>query len=155
MLPTGDDNKSAPEYVYSRIKEFCRDLQLIEVKDQFWLVLDKDRWRDDGVIRIWSEIHRNKRYDLRMAVSNPCFELWLYLHVSNLDDPMRDCRSVGAMLRKRINGYRKANPNMEILCPGVDDAVARAKRLDVDCTSPWPNNPGSHVYRLIEEIGSL
>lgn len=154
VLPSSD-NKSAPNHVHSRIKEFCNNLQLKEDKDQFWIVLDKDRWKEVNLTLIQSEIRRIKRYNLRLAISNPCFEIWLYLHICDINSRLSNCKAAERMLRKELGVYNKSNPDMSIFCPRVDAAINRAENLDTNKKSPWPLNPGSRIYMLIKEIKNL
>ena len=116
VLPS-ENNNSAPNHVYLRIKEFCDNLQLKEDKDQFWIVLDKDRWKEATLILIQSETRKIKRFHLRMAISNPCFEIWLYLHIRDINSRPNNCKTAERMLREEIGAYNKSNPDMDIFCP--------------------------------------
>jgi hypothetical protein len=50
--------------------------------DVLWLVIDTDRWGDKQLSEVTSECV-SKHF--RLAVSNPCFELWLILHYEDSD----------------------------------------------------------------------
>lgn len=154
VLPS-EDNNSAPNHVLSRIKKYCNCLDLKEEKDQFWLVVDKDRWKDWKLAHIYSEIRKMKNSDWQMAISNPCFEVWLYLHVSELNESVKNGKTAKTMLRNIIGVYNEKNLDMDSFCSGVDKAIERAEKLDVNQDSPWPLNPGSRVYLLIKEINNL
>lgn len=150
-----EDNKSAPVHVLSRIKEYCESLQLKEKRDQFWLVVDKDRWKEWKLASIYSEIRKMKKSDWRIAISNPSFEVWLYLHVGDLNDEIKNGKTAKSMLRSTIGVYNEKNLDMDLFCSGVDKAIERAEKLDSNYDCPWPPNPCSRVYLLIKEINNL
>ena len=49
----------------------------LEKDDELWVMIDVDRWNKSTLQEIAKEA-RQKGY--RLAISNPCFELWLLLH---------------------------------------------------------------------------
>ncbi|MGA3099134.1 MAG: RloB family protein [Bryobacteraceae bacterium] len=121
--------------------------------DHVWCVFDvdehpylpeaKQQARDNGI---------------EVAVSNPCFELWLLLHFCDqrahiergpLQEKCRKCR-------KEMRGYEKQLPT-SLLHTLYADALQRAMALD-----EWQErrgcaeaNPSTGVYRLMEQIRTL
>ena len=77
-----EDCKSAPKYVYERLKQFVEQYDL-QPDDQLWLVIDKDRWPDEQLSEVCRRAVGRRRPQCQLAISNPCFELWLYLHHSD------------------------------------------------------------------------
>jgi len=146
VLPTGDDNKSAPEYVLERLDAFKEQYDLNE-EDMLWLVLDVDRWGDKNLSQVCSEA-RQKNYNL--AISNPCFEVWLYLHFDDLHPEDRTCREFKARLRTLLGGYKSSNLDLSKYKPYIADAVKRAKSLHPPSSHNWPPTLGTHVYKLVE-----
>lgn len=53
----------------------------LESDDELWLVIDKDRWTDAMLSHVAKECAQDDY--LHVAMSNPCFELWLLLHLVN------------------------------------------------------------------------
>ena len=146
------DNRSAPEYVLERLISYKDDYQLDD-NDELWLMIDVDRWGDKKL----SEIARyaNQR-GYGMAVSNPCFEVWLYLHFSLISGNISNCGRVKQMLKNKIGGYKSGNIPAEKFEPFVEDAVDRAKSIDSKSDEQrWPNKTGTHVYRVVENILAL
>jgi len=169
VLATGLEGDSSPGAVLNRLEEFRNRYDLGD-GDQLWLVVDVDRWGD----RKLRDICRDARDRFAAAVSNPCFELWLYLHFFDAADLAGSewealvaassgnrSRAMAAQLRARLLerdgiGYDKATLTFARFRPGIDDAIARARALDVDPTERWPRTfPGTHVYRLAEELRAL
>ena len=76
-----DSNESSPENVYEQIRKFMSEYN-IEDDDQLWIVVDKDKWKDKMLSAVAQYCAQND--NLRFCVSNPCFELWLLLHIENI-----------------------------------------------------------------------
>jgi hypothetical protein len=166
VLPTGEDGKSSPESVVSRVADFQRQFDLGN-EDELWVVLDVDRWK----ARQLHDICRSARGKYKMAVSNPCFELWLFLHLAepNFSGEEWDAvlwkahqnpsRAMKLWLRKHLaeqGGYQENNLQFERFHPSIPEAIERAKALDVDPTESYPQTfPGTHVYRLAERLRSF
>ena len=87
-----------------------------------------------------------------VAVSNPCFEAWLLLHHTDatLPDTAAACE---VELRTLLGGYNKTQLRPEMFTfEAVSDACGRARSLDLTPQDRWPQQPGSHVYRLVEPL---
>jgi hypothetical protein len=152
VLETGSDNKSAPKYVFDRLNLFKEQFDLDE-DDMLWLVIDVDRWNKDGELsQICSEA-KQKSYHL--AVSNPCFEVWLCLHFGDLDPEDRTCKQFKSSLGKILGSCNSSNLDLSPYQPYLADAVARAKILHSDLQQNWPPTLGTHVYRLVEILLQL
>ncbi|OQA21093.1 MAG: hypothetical protein BWY63_01378 [Chloroflexi bacterium ADurb.Bin360] len=156
-----DATHSAPEAVLQSLDEFYRQYQLKE-QDELWLVLDTDRWGTAKLAGIATLCYQ-KGY--LMAASNPCFELWLLLHLRSLDgysvetlDDFRINRKTGDRTRLErellalLGEYNKAAPKTEAFLPHVGVAIERARALDIHSEDRWPQDLGTRVYLLAEHI---
>jgi len=149
ILSTGDDNKSAPQYVLERLDKF-KDLYDFNEEDEFWLVLDIDRWiKKDQLIAVCPQA-KQKGYQL--AISNPCFEIWLCLHFGDLHPEDKTCKHFGARLKAVLGGYSKSNLNVSAYKSNVNNAIARSRSLDLKPNEYWTSQLGTHVYKLVERI---
>jgi hypothetical protein len=92
--------------------------------------------------------------EIRVAISNPCFEFWLMLHfrdyrawLSN-DDARR--------IRRACDGRQDKGLLGAVYMPSRSLAAQRAKSIDVmhaDNGTVFPeDNPSSGVYRLIAAV---
>jgi hypothetical protein len=120
--------------------------------DQCWCVFDVE----------WPRNHPNLDRALQLAdaeginvaVSNPCFELWLILHFQNqtayLDNRTADAlsRRLDGRLGKRIDGA-KYMPLRRDACDRAADLIARHQR---DGTAFPNDNPSSTMYELMAAI---
>jgi hypothetical protein len=110
--------------------------------DQAWAVCDVDEYatneatsaaNESGVTLLWS---------------NPCFEIWLLLHHSDCFSFVENAKKAGDRLRAHVKNWDKTALDFALFRDGVDDAVARARKL-----SPPPDaNPSTAVWQLIEAL---
>jgi hypothetical protein len=87
-------------------------------------------------------------------VSNPCFELWLFLHLQNnrhFVDRHHCQRELGKICKSyRSNG--KSGYDAKSLMAAITKAIQRAKVLDVHPKDFWPKNQATRVYILVEKL---
>jgi hypothetical protein len=93
-------------------------------------------------------------HGIHLAVSNPCFELWLVLHFENqtafidTSDAERKSRKLDGRTGKRID----PSQYMERRQIAVKHAAALARR-HAQNQSPFPDdNPSSTMYELLAAI---
>jgi len=95
ILATTEDGKSAPEYVLERLDKF-KERYDISKDDMLWLVSEVDRWGDKKLSSVGSQARQRGYY---LAISNPCFEVWLTLHFEDINTQDRTCDNFKARLR--------------------------------------------------------
>ena len=96
--------------------------------------------------------HYQESNGIKLAISNPCFELWLLLHFQ--DNPgMHSRQKVQQMLRKHAPNYNKGVDYAKY-SGGYSEAVDRATRMDEAAANDGEAglNPTTGVYRLTELI---
>ena len=134
--------------------------------DEFWLIIDRDDWE---------EIHNHnfdklvddckKENNFFLSMSNPCFEIWLILHLKDINEYDESEKQKIIANNKISNaknhidivlgeiqgrGYNK-RPNPRIFLPLTNIAIERAKELNKE-NEDYPTQLGSHVYKLIEKL---
>lgn len=154
VLPT-EDGCSAPDSVLERLDAFREEYELLD-DDEFWLMLDTDHWIEPNHVanfrRVCSEASQ-KGYQL--ANSNPCFEVWLLLHVFPLDGTIQfaRCADVVEQLKAIPGEYSKKTIDAQYFpLSSIQDAVAQAENLDPNPTDRWPQSTGTHVYKLVRRL---
>ncbi len=157
-----DSDQSSPEHVFDQIHQFMSEYN-IEEDDQLWVVVDKDRWKVKMLAEIARYCAQNK--NLSFCVSNPCFELWLLLHIEDIatysDEQMdalaKNKKTNGkTWLKQRMKDltehYQESSYDAMALLQHVQSAIERAERLDVKPNDRWPQKVGTRVYRLAKSI---
>ncbi|MDN5334686.1 RloB domain-containing protein [Sphaerochaeta halotolerans] len=146
------DGCSAPAYVLENLKATAKKLDLGK-HDKLWLAIDKDRWKDQQIREVMGQ--KIRKMPIQVAVSNPCFELWLFLHFAPLpSSPINCSKAMGKELRKVKRTYRKNSLKPEEYESGFPHAMKEAGKTKVD-KEGVPTNPGTHVYLIMEEIQKL
>ena len=117
-------------------------------------MVDVDRNPEKTLSEICSECVRKK---IGLAISNPCFELWLFLHVGEVVSGQRlTRRKLESMLRQKLGSYNKSDLDIDTFLDKESIAVRAAKKLDQNPQDRWPQvNPGTYVYRVMEVILKL
>ncbi len=127
-------------------------------EDTAWAVFDGDEHRDANPDRWNDAIQIAQSKDIRLAVSNPCFELWYLLHYrSHTAEVTR--QKAFRLLKSHISDYEKAKTLWPSpLEPFTSEAIQRAKQLAsraaADELQPFPN-PCTNVYELVESLLAL
>lgn len=154
ILPT-EDGLSSPQHVLQRLDDFVGEYDLME-DDERWLMLDTDHWVQPNHVATFDDVcTRATQKGFHLAHSNPCFELWLLLHVTDLsqDEQFEKCRDVERRLKEILGAYNKRNIDCsQFPCDTIRVAVARAEKLDESPEDRWPPKTGSHVYRVIKKL---
>lgn len=166
-----NQNKSTPRQVMNRMDYYLtkhKDVFKPEENsdDEYWLVIDVDDHTDANHIEEWTNIlnecdEKNYQY----AISNPFFELWLYLHHMDISNEAYKYAVTKEHTYEKTNYYvtqmktngikmtgkgskkpRKEDFNIE----KIKNAIAKAKQLDQK--ERWPHSLGSTVYILVEKM---
>lgn len=148
ILATGEASDSAPQHVMERLNKFAHKYDLGEA-DTLWLVLDVDRWGSKNLSSVCRQA-KQKKYCL--AISNHCFEAWLYLHLNALNPNDTTCQHFKTRLRSMLGTYNSNNLDVAPFVEHIQDAVQRAKQLHPNTNQNWTPTPGSHVYRVVEML---
>ncbi len=120
--------------------------------DEVWCLFDVE----------WPKNHPNlkeaialaKRSNVKVAVSNPCFELWLLLHFQD-QNAWLDTNAAKRLLRRHDDGYDKGLNGASCMLLRAE-AARRARSLEGrhrDNGTSFPNNnPSSGMHRFLEAV---
>lgn len=119
---------------------------------EYWCVFDVEAPTQHA--RLLDAVQMARDNGISVAISNPCFELWLVLHYADHESWINndDCRS----LRRQHDGSQGKGLDGAAYMPRRHEAIMRAKRLETlhdSANREFPNdNPSSGVYNLLEAI---
>jgi hypothetical protein len=115
--------------------------------EEVWCVFDIDDHP-----RVTDAKQQARDNEVNLAISNPCFELWVLLHFQDQRAHISRAQ-LRALCREHLPDYKKELPT-ETLSPLYDQAATRARDLDV-----WQQEqgrqeatPSTGVYKLTEAI---
>lgn len=155
------DTNSAPNHVFKKLKREAKYEYNFKNTDELWMIIDTDRWRN--IPEIIKECKNLE--NMYVAVSNPCFELWLLLHIKNLSEYSEEELNlilqnakvtskknyIDTKITEILGSYNKSNPKPELYLLHLDLAIEQAINLD-DEQEDFPSKLGSHVYKLIQKL---
>lgn len=159
-----EQNNSSPEHVLKQLNDYKSKYDL-EADDELWLVVDKDRWTEAMLSHVATEC--SQEVAMHMALSNPCFELWLLLHMEDAaslspeeqEQWMKNRRRsknadpyLKVRLRQKMGSYHESSYDALTLIAHIEDAIERARALDKNPTDRWPQTLGTRVYLLAKSV---
>ena len=148
------DGASSPEHLVKRIEKYLEEFD-IGSGDQFWLVLDRDHWCDANHIKNFSAaLTQCRQKEISVAISDPCFEIWLLLHFGN--HPLKSglsCKDLGMLLKAARGNYNKTKIyNLGIQIEDVKAAVDRAALRPVKSCELPKQNYSTAVYLIVQDL---
>jgi hypothetical protein len=120
--------------------------------DEFWCVFDVEWPRNHPGVK--EAVQQARTNGIKLAVSNPCFELWLILHFQDhtawLDN------NQARRLRRQLDGSADKGLDAARYMPHTANAACRAAELDRrhlhDGTVFPHDNPSSGMHRLLGAV---
>lgn len=150
------DGRCAAIDVLARLKEVIaggKDRGDLRDDDQFWMIVDTDHYTQGPHVANFSKALKEAAdAGIRTAVSNPCFELWLLLHVRDVKEQLASATDVAVALKNDLGSYNKTKVPADRLVPHVQVAILRAASLDVGVVGGWPQSTGTQVHLLAEAL---
>jgi RloB-like protein len=120
--------------------------------DEIWCVFDVEAPRNHP--NLAKAVQLAADYDINLAISNPCFELWLILHFEDQTAFMttsaaeRRSRQIDGRKGKRID----AGLYLDSRRAAAQRALSLMKRHEADGTVFPEDNPSSSMYALLASI---
>lgn len=150
---------SSPKYVLSQLSDYKKEFGL-NSNDELCMVIDRDSqsWTEAELSLVAAQCE-SKQFVL--ALSNPCFEVWLLLHIKDIDEYSQQeisdlfsnkNEALKKEIRKLLGQYNPSNLNFSDFIESIDTAIHRASVLDTDPQARWPNNFGTRVYVPVKKI---
>ena len=140
-------HNSSPEHVLKRAQVYANNTDLIE-GDQMWIVVDVDRWPEEQLSILAQECYSR---GWNLAISNPCFEVWLCYHMEEDIPDGGEIKDSGYFKNHlsllTIEGY-----SPEVYSPLAFNAIEVAKAKDTNPGMRIPSYKVTHVYRLMEQM---
>lgn len=141
---------SAPNHFINRLHQYVGDKgSEPQMGDSIWFVLDVDRWSRAAIDNLIDACQQTKYWHI--AISNPCFEVWLNFHTGPITNNDAGCSDLKTMLGERIKGG--FHPNS--ICPLIHTAIEHASAADTHPDQEFPDYLQTKVYRLGEAMHEL
>lgn len=147
LAPDATQSLSAPKWLLDRLAAYIEQEGInIKTGDAVWVVMDVDRWKTEQLYELNTIC---KEAGWGYALSNPCFEIWLFMHIKNMEEAVS---STCQELKRELGASIKGGYNLEKFIPLVNDALSRSQALEDDLDSPIPNIKISRVHLAVTEL---
>ncbi len=117
--------------------------------DEIWCVFDVE-WPTNHP-DLNHSVERARQSGIRVAISNPCFELWLILHFQDHYGFLSSADAIS--LRHHLDGSTGKGLEPSMYMASISKAVNRASELNyyhLQNGTAFPrNNPSSGMYQLV------
>jgi len=160
-------DKGSDPFSVKKLLNWAKKEYGFKTSDEFWLIIDRDDWESIHKLSFDDLVTECKKEEnFYLAMSNPCFEIWLVLHLKNLTEFTDEEKALifenakidnknyidilVAQLQGGDRGYNK-RPNPNIYLPLTKTAIVRAKSNDI-FEEDYPKSIGTHLYKLIEQL---
>lgn len=154
VVPCGANPKTLVDYAVDKKKEAERQARKERDDnlkyDEIWCVFDVDLHEHIPAAKQKADANR-----INLAISNPCFELWLLLHFQEQSAHI-ERHHVQSACRGHMPRYDKEVP-FDLVFPRYREAVQRAEALEhwQETRGCAGENPSTGVHRLTERIMEL
>lgn len=135
----GKDPASLVEYAAAIRRRYS------ELFDEVWCVVDVDQF-DLSTARRQAEMNA-----VRLAISNPCFEVWLLLHFVDCRSPVQSAAEAVRRLKRHVPDYSKHELRFDRFEGGVADAITRAQGLG-EIGEEHMCNPSTGVWMVVDAV---
>lgn len=153
VVPT-EDCTSHAKHVLNRLLSLEA-----EVFDERWMLLDTDHCIEENHFRAFEEALKTARQKkVKIALSKPCFEFWLALHVFSEDELKSAQWNAADEIEKALSarlpgGYNKTKLRSEHYTECVSEAFRLAKKIDAAVDGgDRPSRNTTRVYQLWESL---
>lgn len=121
--------------------------------DEVWCLFDVEHPQKHPQLR--EALALAEKNGIKLAISNPCFELWLILHHRHWTRPATETRQAEDAATQ-MPGIDGKHIDTSVLLPLRHDASRRAQQLEKkherDGTRFPDDNPSSGMHRFLEAI---
>jgi hypothetical protein len=158
-----DKSNSAAGNVIEQLDDY-KKRYAIDLQDELWLVLDRDR-QNFKIKNLAEIVQLCKQKNYELAITNPCFEFWLLLHLADFRDyDVEDLlnnvkksstskRFLETELTKLLGSYSKSSYQVMKLIEKIDFAISQAQQLDLQGNETWHENRiGTRLHILAGNI---
>jgi hypothetical protein len=115
--------------------------------DAVWCVLDTELEREltECLVR------EAGQGGVQLALSTPCFEVWLILHREDWTAPFQTADKAKKALQRQLPAWAEGTTRFADFRDGLEDACRRAQALDPRGEDHM-KNPSTSVWKLVAQL---
>ena len=145
-----DGGKTAPKFFLERVDSFRKSGEWsADDKDELWFICDVDKWVRNQIDELFQICETEENWNL--AISNPCFEVWLHHHSGGLPDNGESCGELKTLLPTKKAGQF----NINAFCLLIEEAFENARNADKHPNHYFPERMQTKVYKLANNMLAL
>lgn len=121
--------------------------------DEIWIVFDVDPDKYNSRQKTFEELYSKcEKAEFKLALSNPCFEVWLFYHFKQLDDSfkMNNCKALKKILREYLKTGFDPRKHPVLIQTAIENAKKALKQNNFKVESGF-----TEVYKLGESIYNI
>ncbi len=149
IIPS-EDGKSAPAHLLGNAKNAVEKHNPDKGTYSLYIVMDTDHWGKRQIHQVYEDCSKKPEWDV--AISNPCFEVWLYFHrEKNLPDNIsKTCSDWKKVVDKIFSGGFNADKHPALIQSAIENAKANysGKGYEPDPGSTQLHILGQKIYAL-------
>lgn len=139
--------KSAPKWLLDKAVGYVEEFGLNE-SDFLWFVIDVDNWGFDQIHALADQCNKNHNWNI--SISNPCFEVWLFMHIDDIgNSKSTTCKEFKSELVEITKGE---GYNVEKFVSLIMTASQRAEMGDSNKNHYMPEVNESKLYTLANQL---
>lgn len=142
--------RSSPEWVLDRAIKYVEKEGLAD-DDELWFIMDIDKWSVEQIRAIAT--YCDEKTNWHIALSNPCFEVWLYFHKKS--DISLSVSTTCNEFKNEISKFDSGGYNAIRWIKNLFTAIENARNADSDPGHFIPNLRETKVYQLCETLINL
>ncbi|RFM36903.1 RloB family protein [Chitinophaga silvisoli] len=147
------ETKSSPEWVLSRTKKFIKENNILST-DHLHFIIDVDQWSPRQIKTIVNFCRKNRNWDI--ALSNPCFEVFLILGIlKEIPFPFDETDRKSKKLKSKLAELDPGGYYRYDYIRRVRTCIENAKRLDQHHKGIIPAPHTTQVYKTLEKLISF
>jgi hypothetical protein len=141
------DNKSAPNHLLENAREAVEKFNPDKGSYFLFIVMDTDRWGKRQIQEVWEDCAKKQEWNL--ALSNPCFEVWLYFHGNKKlpDDSSKSCTGWKQLVNQAFDGGFDSNKHPALIRSAIENA-----KTNYSETGYRPEPGSTQLYILGQKI---
>ncbi|MEU2675275.1 RloB family protein [Streptomyces sp. NPDC007107] len=150
QIESGSTNGEPLGLVRSAVKR-ANEMRAGDAYDSVWCLFDVETPPHGSLA---PALTLASKHNIKCAVSNPCFELWLMLH--SVDHSRQtSTNNMIKLAEKEISSYKEKSFEYDSLEAGIGQAMRRALVLENNFDSGVPiqrKNPSTSMWKFMEEV---
>ncbi len=144
-----------PEGVVNDLVKSAKKSELDEDYGDMKVCLMDVDYLKNRKITLQKAIEISEKENVKLCLSNPCFEIWFLLHYRYSTRQYSSNNEIVKELQQYIPDYKKSKDIFDTLWPNLDEAIKNAMKLEENhirnnVKSRLEKIPSSEVYGLIE-----